>query len=213
MPTDRDPRRARRRANRVDFGLIDLAILIAALAGAMVLIRPYLEDGPIFAKQDGVVGDFKQRTWLGQVYVRADVGFGVGSRVAGPLMLGLLVVALRPPRAGLHRLSRRPGFVACVAAASALAVNALEVAVPPLLRTGPLIFIYRHPYEPAWEARVGPAVIGAWLVLAIGRRWRSERGWIDRSGRLLGIFWIVRMSWPWVDRYLAPLAPASWWNW
>jgi hypothetical protein len=37
---------------------------------------------------------------------------------------------------------------------------------------------------------VGLAVIGAWLVLASGRRWGAEPSWIDRLGRLLGACWI-----------------------
>ncbi len=34
-------------------------------------------------------------------------------------------------------------------------------------------------------------VMIAWMLLAMGRRWRLERGWIDRSGRALGWCWIA----------------------
>ncbi len=40
-------------------------------------------------------------------------------------------------------------------------------------------------------AVIGAAVTVAWLMLAISGRRRPESGWIDRSGRLLGTFWVL----------------------
>jgi hypothetical protein len=37
----------------------------------------------------------------------------------------------------------------------------------------------------------GLAVAAVWLVLALSGRWRPERSWIDRLGRVLGATWIV----------------------
>jgi hypothetical protein len=37
----------------------------------------------------------------------------------------------------------------------------------------------------------GPAVAAVWLFLALSGRWRPERSWIDRLGRLLGATWIA----------------------
>jgi hypothetical protein len=37
----------------------------------------------------------------------------------------------------------------------------------------------------------GPAVAAVWFVLALSGRWRPERSWIDRLGRLVGASWIV----------------------
>jgi hypothetical protein len=37
----------------------------------------------------------------------------------------------------------------------------------------------------------GTAVLSAWTVLLLGGRWRTERSWIDRSGRALGLCWIA----------------------
>jgi hypothetical protein len=36
----------------------------------------------------------------------------------------------------------------------------------------------------------GYAVAATWLVLATSGRWRPEKSWIDRLGRVLGIVWI-----------------------
>jgi len=48
-----------------------------------------------------------------------------------------------------------------------------------------------EPFFSRAEAFVGPGVMGAWLALILIGRWRSERGAIDRLGRLVGIGWIV----------------------
>jgi hypothetical protein len=37
----------------------------------------------------------------------------------------------------------------------------------------------------------GWAVAASWLTLIMNRRWRPERDWIDRAGRVVGIAWIA----------------------
>ena len=37
----------------------------------------------------------------------------------------------------------------------------------------------------------GIAVAAVWLVLALSGRWRPEKSWIDRLGRMLGVTWIA----------------------
>ena len=36
-------------------------------------------------------------------------------------------------------------------------------------------------------------VATAWMALALGRRWRPEPSWVDRTGRALGFAWIGLM--------------------
>jgi hypothetical protein len=48
------------------------------------------------------------------------------------------------------------------------------------------------PFSQAWVIATHwavTAVVGSWLALAISRRWRPERSWIDRAGRILGLYW------------------------
>jgi hypothetical protein len=44
-----------------------------------------------------------------------------------------------------------------------------------------------------WEipARAGQTVAVLWFALAVSGRWETDRGWIDRAGRILGVFWLV----------------------
>jgi hypothetical protein len=46
---------------------------------------------------------------------------------------------------------------------------------------------------------IGPAVGVTWLLLWLGGGWRPESAWIDRLGRLLGIFWVAFGVAFWVD--------------
>jgi len=43
----------------------------------------------------------------------------------------------------------------------------------------------------AFAAPCGYGVGAVWLLLAVSGRWRAERSWIDRLGRVLGVVWIA----------------------
>jgi hypothetical protein len=43
----------------------------------------------------------------------------------------------------------------------------------------------------AFSAPCGFTVAAVWLLLALAGRWRPEKSWIDRLGRLLGVVWIA----------------------
>jgi hypothetical protein len=101
-------------------------------------------------------------------------------------LLGLLfgmtpaffVVRLRRPRPPLRALVRQPGTVAALAILFGLfwVLGSIHYLFPDQLDaiTAPGI-------------AVGSTVAAAWCVLALSRGWESERGWIDRTGRLLGV--------------------------
>ncbi len=51
-------------------------------------------------------------------------------------------------------------------------------------------------------AAIGVGIVGVrgiWLGLAASGRWRPERSWVDRLGRVLGVAWIaitILAAWP-----------------
>ncbi len=195
---------------RRNFALVDLLILVAALAAGMALCRPRIR-GLAFDPEAGFLSDPPTRYPLWQVLLWPDNVVVVGSAMASMAMLGLLAVSLRPPRARRRALLRRPGFVACVAGAAAMAANGLEVGAPALFQDALPTGVW-NPFDPFWKVRIGPSVIAAWLFLAGGGRWRSEAGWIDRAGRLLGLFWILATARPPLLRILGPWVPPGWWG-
>jgi hypothetical protein len=108
----------------------------------------------------------------------------------------VLAIELRPPRPAFRRLARRPGVIASLLvslfapiflAQSILNVNWRGINVRPwhLGMPIPSTVLCLLPYPSAL------LVIGAWLTLAVGRRWKAEPSFIDRSGRLLGFGWIA----------------------
>jgi hypothetical protein len=92
---------------------------------------------------------------------------------------------LRGPGRTRARLSRRPGLVACVAATAGIAFAIVRLIDGHLAKN-----LADSPHAGILTA-VGTAVAGAWFVLAVSGRWRAERGWADRAGRLLGAAWIA----------------------
>jgi hypothetical protein len=123
----------------------------------------------------------------------------------------VLLLRLRRPRPPLHRLARQPGFAAGLAGTAIVALGALTIGLIALVRVARRGMAVRagvrlRSTDPSWwppdsswwlgvvfhlGAVVGPAVIGAWLLLALSGRRRPSWGWLDLLGRALGIAWII----------------------
>jgi hypothetical protein len=134
--------------------------------------------------------------------------------------LTLPVLRLRRPRPPLRRLFRQPGLVACAAAVIAMVFRTGQLTTyyllefltkpaspfrlpsPPFLVRVPVmgsrtwgetihdIVLESFPFQ--ISPTVTAAVIVAWTMLWASGRWRPERGWLDRAGRLLGWYWIAQ---------------------
>jgi hypothetical protein len=80
----------------------------------------------------------------------------------------------------------------CVVSSSFYIVHVLEDnrTIPKILSHG----LPEHPPLPfanaPMEELVGAAVLGAWVGMLAGARWRTEACWTDRIGRVLGLLWI-----------------------
>jgi hypothetical protein len=113
--------------------------------------------------------------------------------IAAVLTLTMLLLRLLPPRPDIRRLSRQPGFAACGAASIAICIGGgLNYATTTAIfvagfetRGYTWVALFPKGSEP------GIAISACWALLALGRRWRSERSWIDRLGRLLGVYWLA----------------------
>ncbi len=105
---------------------------------------------------------------------------------------------LRRPRLAERRLGRQPGWVAsCVVAAMFLVAIGLDKLVLWIARAIPELFIIvdgSDYWMPIGCCLAAPAVVGGWLTLRLGGRWRPEPGWIDRAGRVLGWGWIAAFA-------------------
>ncbi|WP_435008445.1 hypothetical protein P12x_005655 [Tundrisphaera lichenicola] len=169
------------------FTIADVMILVPAAAVGALILKPYL---PGFSWQLGYIPSFGPDPWgLWRAYLWLH---GVGSCLVVPWMAAMIVIRLRRPRPRLVRF--QPGFVACVAVMASLVPGLAWIAS-----------IYHRPgfqrpqgFEQAWAIATSwtdAAVLGAWLALWLGRKWRPEPSWIDRMGRALGLYWIVLLAW------------------
>jgi hypothetical protein len=171
MPRDRTTDRR--------FTLADLMVLVAATGAGLTMFRPYLASlvGPGFQNVSHPL-----RT--------IETTYGSWSFVAAWWMVALLILQYRRPHPSRGRLARRPGHVACCVGAVALGVGILDE-LTRLAFANPTGVPFS--YYQLWitvSRRVGLAVAGAWLLLALSGRWRADCGWIDRLGRFLGCCWI-----------------------
>jgi hypothetical protein len=183
------------------FTIADGMILVPATALGALFLRSYL---PGHHRMPGIVPALipdPWGAWRAHAWVR-----GPGSCFVVPGMAALIVLRLRPPRP--EGIRSQPGFVACLAVMLALLVGLVRV-----------VTIFHRPnfqreagFQQIWgivTAWADWAVVGAWLALHLSGEWDAEPSWIDRAGRVLGLFWVVPMllflGIQWVDWFV--------WSW
>jgi hypothetical protein len=184
--------------------LIDVMILIAATAIGLAGLRASVGDFAELSQQlHESLSAFSNppNGWSSWSWGICSF-YGLAATVLVPFCwswtLALLAIHLRRPRPRRRRLASRPGAMACFAAGLTL--------VPALI--GPLClclvsgsFSWADFQSTEWQkglgvfyiflpAMTGFTVAGAWTCLILGRRWRAEPSWIDRAGRVLGVYWI-----------------------
>ncbi len=186
--------------------LVDGMLLVVGAALSLVLTRQYLRDSwPDFANR---VGSTPTRLihlnwYIGEIARVAMMWLAMYSPV-------LLVIRLRHPRPGLVRLSRQPGSIASLAGTIFVIVGGLLWGILVMLENldpsgkGPFgLKVNFRFYELTFGrmlSHVGSAIALIWIWSALMHQWRSERGSIDRLGRLLGIGWIITcMGIMWAD--------------
>jgi hypothetical protein len=116
--------------------------------------------------------------------------------------LAVLAIRLRQPRPTLLRLGREPGFLACVTAVPAILL--CMVSAFPFLMARGASFTQEFSLVD-YTPEGGFAVTGAWLAIAVGRRWRPQAHWVDRMGRLVGAGWIGANGLHWLALLLMTL--------
>lgn len=178
-------------AHERPFKIVDAMILVASSALAFLILRPMMSE-----------------TVLGRPGWPRYLAVTVALLVS--LTPTTLYLRLRQPRPRLTRLARQPGFAASLAGTAVLLLGALAIGLLALVRLARQGRASRiagmipnprttYPQDPAWwlgvvlhfGAVVGPAVMGAWLLLAFSGRRRPAKGWLDPLGRIIGTAWII----------------------
>jgi hypothetical protein len=112
---------------------------------------------------------------------------------AAMLSLAVIPLWLIGPRLRFGRLAGEPGITAMWAAGFGIALSAAHIGIAALTKM-------RRPSLELYQIIIvihscisypGIAVLGTWVSSLLARRWRSEKSWVSRMGRVLGFFWVL----------------------
>jgi hypothetical protein len=183
--------------------LLDVMALIAATAIGFYLVRTY--------SLNVLNSDLTHYPFIPRLLLTIWAAILAVLPVPALWSIALLGLRLRRPRPDLRRLVRQPGFVAAGAVTLVAAVRMAGFLVL-IARTfgrttlgalydvwamsffrGPIngATLYNSAYFASSAIGTSMAVAAVWLLLAASGRWRSEPGWLDGLGRVLGTFWIA----------------------
>jgi hypothetical protein len=159
------------------FTTLDAMILIMATAVGLGLARATFEEGIRLDSAGGIA---------------ALVIFGT-TPCAASWSIACLVIRLRRPRPRRRRLVRQAGFQASIAASVSFALGVLPMYLPVMRSIRMEVAMV---YAPAFV--VVPSIVSLWLVQRMGGRWKTERCWVDRLGRVVAIVWLSSAGVFWV---------------
>ena len=173
------------------FTLFDAMVLIAALAVALFPIRWNLMAWSWYFSGEWSASAVLKRG------VEADA---LLCPLALTLSPALWVLRLRRPRPGLARVFRQPGMAASTATlvyelfffTATLISLVLHYAFASL--NNHHLFYSLNAVMWLWILPLcftGILVLAVWIVLWLSGAWRVEPSWIDRVGRILGIYWVA----------------------
>jgi hypothetical protein len=200
--------------------VFDLIVVVAAMAMIMGLYRwlyPPLGSWPIWRVPLSSYTAVVLFVASGKTYPFAEVTRPLSSYAAVVLFVTAVIYSAWPCLVvatpaflairlhGAHprtaRLMCQPGTVGCLTALGFMVATGL-VSWP--IRAAVLPEFPEITFEPSQADQsalvmaicrsivgTGYAVLAAWLVLALGGRWRPEWGWIDRLGWLIGVGWVA----------------------
>ncbi len=115
--------------------------------------------------------------------------------------LALSLLALKRPHYSIRWLTRQPGVVGCWAASIAILWR-LSRELVSARTTGNWYLLPDHMTGFTLDNPTGPAILSVWLISLLNDRWRPEPTWLDRSGRIMSVIWIVETA---IAPHLLPL--------
>ncbi len=173
------------------FQLLDAMILVAAIAFACGITQglSYVTDGAFSWTEMWEAARQNHDGFAGVVEIGA-YSLILALPFAGMLSLAVIPLGLLGPRPRCRRLARQPGITAMWAAGLGIALSAVQIGIA--ISTGMRVFAYQPIIAiHSCLSYPGMAVLGTWASLLLARRWRSEKSWVDRMGRVLGFFWLL----------------------
>jgi hypothetical protein len=183
---------------RRTFTLLDAIVIIAATATGFAWVRSIIDE---FDWPD---------SWTYEVWGLSDYVYVIGHLLAcvlRPLLaiwtLAILGLRFLEPRPPIYKLAYQPGVTACGSVVLVLACEFLRyLAIAVAMAKGAP---WHHPFlvqgsfgadfyrSGISEGAFHYAVVVAWGLLLVMRRWRPQKSWIDRTGRAIGVLWLIQL--------------------
>jgi len=168
------------------FTLFDLVVLGSATGAGFAVFRALRIDLAMLGRPIGE----NSLSRIADQALLSIVPFLIAWTLAFPF------VRLRGPRPPFWRIARQPGMAGCTAASVGILYELLWLALIKLKLNVRWAFIPGFlPGSSGFLRLIGDLVslwvAAAWMVVALGGRWRAEPGWVDRLGRLLCVAWIA----------------------
>jgi hypothetical protein len=170
------------------FTLVDAMVLIAASGIGFVMVREYLDH--LYGRHVALTPphNFQIDYW----WRYATFLVRIFAPLATSLSLALWVPRLKSPRPGRVRLLMQPGMIASTAVVVGTILFLIKVLTNAVFLHWSATGVSR--LQDLWLIHLpysGELVAVTWILLLATGRWRSESSWIDRAGRVLGVYWIV----------------------
>jgi hypothetical protein len=187
------------------FTCLDAMVLVALTAVAFLIMRSDWQGNVAT-----IVATQPSTGWTARAVVgRVPFAVAIWAPCVTCWSLGVLMLALRQPRRKLRRALLQPGPAACMCVASSLLAgfariaadfawwfvsggwNARNVATGQVYKMLSSFEWGFHHWSPDLTRHPGMLIVVAWGLLGLAGRFRLERSWIDRAGRIIGAFWIA----------------------
>jgi hypothetical protein len=180
------------------FTLLDAIVLVAAVATGLGLSRAWKHYADMRTMYSSAISLDQPSVFT--TYSVHAVRYWPVVAMMGP---ALLLLRLRQPRPPRRRLFAPAGLVACaVATIMAILVSVWEsltyLFFCASIDRGWFKFddvVVMNLVLTATGALSSPTVsfgvAAAWCSQALAGRWRAERSWIDRAGRVVGVLWLL----------------------
>jgi hypothetical protein len=188
------------------FTLLDAMIVVAAVALAIAATRWKYAGYAWF-------WNFHREGWTPGASLRrlaTAAAFALPTLFAATV--AVVLARLAPPRPPLRRIARQPGSTACGMALLAIAAETVGFVARQIehryswaqyqnwIETAGALGIFTTDVLIRSTYAVSYAILATWTLLALGRQVRTERSWVDRTGRALAVTWMLTAFLFWLDR-------------
>jgi hypothetical protein len=175
--------------------VLDLMILVFALAGGLSQARPFYNEA-----LKSWTDPRASRIWLTSEIIPLLIA--ATEPVVELLAVALIIVRLIPPRPSLRELACQPGLMACCNVVLGMLLGAYgsyAIQTQSLNHVIPWATPHALKFLALPTMMRGAAVAAGWFTMALTGALRMERGWVELIGIAIGLYFVALIPiWGWL---------------